>query len=439
MDSSEYHKRIELGFENLKNEMFGFIDHEKSEQATIQMLQSDLKAYKRALESTESECDKLRKLQEETCKENDALREQVRVTANRVIALIDGDGCIFSGDLISQGQDGGGRAARSLSEAIASFLRKNCSATPYQLWVYLFFNKRGLMDTFSRVGQGLLNRTFEDFVMGFNQANDRFSMVDVGNMKEAADAKLKAHLEDDTCLPQTFKIIFGGCHDNGYLHSLRSQMTVGHRDKLILLKGYEQMPAAIEGLGLPLLQIPDLFITRKLAPPSPIQTSDTLDKSPSEEGDSPAPSYSRVLQRAAGPNWRERNGRECSPPSEATWESSYALSGKTGTKHVIPHLPLSKQNPPPCTLFYLSYCNHEAKCKYGHDYLLNDEQLEQLRQNARLGPCPDINRGEICTWGEACIYGHVCPKGANCFHYRLGKCWFKGADMHRVGGDPALV
>lgn len=71
------------------------------------------------------------------------------------------------------------------------FLTANYGARPYQLWVYLFYNRRGLTDTFNRVGLGSLNKTFEDFVVGFNQATERFTMVDVGSMKEAADVKLK--------------------------------------------------------------------------------------------------------------------------------------------------------------------------------------------------------------------------------------------------------
>lgn len=36
-----------------------------------------------------------------------------------------------------------------------------------------------------------LKQKFEDFVIGFNQAAERFLMVDVGTAKEAADAKIK--------------------------------------------------------------------------------------------------------------------------------------------------------------------------------------------------------------------------------------------------------
>jgi hypothetical protein len=54
--------------------------------------------------------------------------------------------------------------------------------------------------------------------------------------------------------------------------------------------------------------------------------------------------------------------------------------------------PLSKHKPPPCTLFYLANCKHGADCKYGHDYILEDEHYETIRENAKKAPCPAKNR-----------------------------------------------
>jgi hypothetical protein len=47
------------------------------------------------------------------------------------------------------------------------------------------------MDTFGRVGLLSAKTKFEEFTLGFNQAAERFMMVDVGGAKEAADAKIK--------------------------------------------------------------------------------------------------------------------------------------------------------------------------------------------------------------------------------------------------------
>ncbi|KAJ7742450.1 hypothetical protein DFH07DRAFT_41439 [Mycena maculata] len=457
--SQDYQNRIELGFDQLKSkspsilsrtltnqtsdDVYKFMNHEKSSQETIRKLENELSVYKLAISGLEAERDRFRKLQDETVKEVTFLKDQVK--GHRVVTLIDGDGSIFSSDIIAQGQHGGHLAACSLSDSITQFLSTNYGAAPYQLWVYLFYNKRGLTDTFNRVGLGSLNKAYEDFVVGFNQATERFTMVDVGSMKEAADTKLRVYLDDDIRLPQTFKIIFGGCHDNGYASSLRSQMTAGFRDKLILLKGYTQMANAIAALDLPSLEIPDLFMPHKLAagcrwmPASNQVVTDTdpiLDESSPmllgepDETDSTGPSYSRVLQGAA-PN-REKSPREQSPSTEASGEASY--TGFPGTRHIIPGIRLSKHKPPPCTLFYLSNCKHGTQCKYGHDYLMSEEHFQELRDNAKLGPCPMINRDEVCTWGDACCYGHYCPHSTKCPFYKLGKCKFRGVDMHR---DPA--
>ncbi|KAF7352911.1 hypothetical protein MVEN_01258400 [Mycena venus] len=447
--SQEFQHRIELSFDQLKNEVFSFLGYERASQEKCLRLEKELNVYKLALgglearcSGLEAECSRLRTLHHETVKENECLQDLMK--GHRIITLIDGDGAIFSKDLISQGQQGGHLAARMLSDSIIKFLSTNHGARPYQLWVYLFYNRRGLTDTFNRVGLGSLNKTFEEFVVGFNQATERFTMVDVGNTKEAADVKLKVHLQDDIQLPQTFKIVFGGCHDGGYVASLHSQITAGFREKLILLKGYSQMASTIAELGLPFLEIPDLFMTQKLAPVnrwttplhSPNQmvtdTETILDDSSkmstaeSDEVESAGTSYSRILQRATL-NLCEST-RDRSPSTEASRESSYAHA-TPGTRHVNPAVRLSKQKPPPCTLFYLSTCKHGSKCKYAHDYLLTEEHFQEMRENARKGPCPMINRDEDCTWGDACVYGHYCPSSTKCPFYKIGTCKFQGVSL----------
>jgi len=64
----------------------------------------------------------------------------------------------------------------------------------------MFFNKRGLMETFGRIGNFVAKTRFEDFCMGFNEAAERFLMVDVGSGKEAADAKIKGINSHISCI-----------------------------------------------------------------------------------------------------------------------------------------------------------------------------------------------------------------------------------------------
>jgi len=220
---------------------------------------------------------------------------------HRVVALVDGDGAIFKPQLVAQGQQGGQTAAEKLSESIVQHLGSTAGVNQYQLWVYVFLNKRGLAETFGHAGHPVAKATFEDFIAGFNQAAGRFIMVDAGSIKEAADGKIKgkhcctlqslrapsnsiflAILEDEIRLPQTERIIFGGtdedhinsilnitiisvgCHDNGYVTSIRSQITAGFKHKLILLQGYSDMATGIKDLDLPSFHIPELFMPEKL-------------------------------------------------------------------------------------------------------------------------------------------------------------------------------
>ena len=55
-----------------------------------------------------------------------------------------------------------------------------------------------------------------------------------------------------------------GCHDNGYVTSLRQAITAGFEDKLVLLRGYKVSAVGIDKLGLPSISIPELFIQDEL-------------------------------------------------------------------------------------------------------------------------------------------------------------------------------
>ena len=61
-----------------------------------------------------------------------------------------------------------------------------------------------------------------------------------------------------------------GCHDNGYVTTLRSHITAGLKSKLTLMRGYTDIAAGFSELELPSFSIPDLFIPNKLvnSPPS---------------------------------------------------------------------------------------------------------------------------------------------------------------------------
>ncbi len=180
---------------------------ESDYEERVRSLETDLSVFKRACFTAEAE---KRRLAEEII----ALKEKLETTEatnkvismirclfsnidastqngpKRIVCLIDGDGAIFAPELILKKQEGGRLAAQQLSESIHYH---NPSAQPCHLWTFIFFNKRGLMETFARAGGEFrgVREALDEFVLAFNQSSERFMMVDVGSGKEAADAKIK--------------------------------------------------------------------------------------------------------------------------------------------------------------------------------------------------------------------------------------------------------
>jgi hypothetical protein len=109
------------------------------------------------------------------------------------MCLIDGDGNIFTPELISAGHNGGAQAARFLNLGITEHL-KTLTGPPTknpQIWLTIYCNLNGLRDAFLNYHQQCTVEQYDAFIEGFNKAAPLFSIVDVGSSKEGADTKLK--------------------------------------------------------------------------------------------------------------------------------------------------------------------------------------------------------------------------------------------------------
>ncbi|TRM68231.1 hypothetical protein BD626DRAFT_481139 [Schizophyllum amplum] len=438
---------------------------------------------RRAQEEAEAQRDKALKSLHDVKRELVEMKRAVAINSRcsqpkgqRVIVLLDGDGAIFNDDMIVQGQDGGHEAAWRLLESITSHLEDTVGPAAYTVWVYMFLNKSGLAEILRRAGVVKVKAELESFILGFNQSGKRIMMHDVGSTKEAADTKIKVLLEDEASMPQTVRIYFGGCHDNGYVDTLRSLITAGHKEKLVLLRGYSDMATEIARLGLPDHSVPGLFRGSKIVVPKSLtfhvaaevkSASVTTVASPSHEASigmigasatvTPPPPASpetafKLLQPAVqDTTWEPEElwqaydeeaftveeswvpvGRERSASSA----SSAAQTKRLGIQHrkLDPSKPPWKNDPPPCNNFYLlSYCTHAAtECKYSHYYDITAEDEEAMRKYLKSVPCAEVRPGEKCAMGKECIYGHFCPKGSTCPYFARGRCNFGGSDMHKT-------
>jgi hypothetical protein len=138
-----------------------------------------------------------------------------------VLALIDGDGVIFQDALLHAGENGGSEAASRLQEAIRSHIAQhldNSGNLPIIVHVYVSMDKLGQ----KLASVGLLERPdrLRGFAQSFSVNQPLFSIIDVGQGKERADHRIKEMLRTFTDNPTCKHIIFGGCHDTGYLLNL---------------------------------------------------------------------------------------------------------------------------------------------------------------------------------------------------------------------------
>lgn len=68
-----------------------------------------------------------------------------------------------------------------------------------QIYAVIYLSRTGLSDLLLSNDLVADKSTFDDFIVGFNQASPFISIVDVGKGKEAADSKVKG--------PTNFKVL----------------------------------------------------------------------------------------------------------------------------------------------------------------------------------------------------------------------------------------
>ncbi|KLO07518.1 hypothetical protein SCHPADRAFT_860173 [Schizopora paradoxa] len=418
----------------------------------VQQLEEELSVWKQARTATVEQADRDKRQHED--EKAGLLRRISNLEMQQehdcfIFCVIDGDGNIFSDLLLSAGQDGGREAAQMMTKGVADHLQRSGFQTRGRLWLWvtIYFNKKGLHDTLVNNGH-CTSEQFEGFLLGFSQASPRFLIADVGYGKEAADVKIKEYLQTYTRFPQTMKVFFGGGHDNGYLPTLASLENEQLLDKLVVLKGYDELAIELQGLKLETYQIDGLFRTQKVtsSPRKRAQVVDspriTIDDATSPRDDLLLSPFSRSKTSSSSyiPQSNGVNGITSSPTKERPLNPSLPLSKRTLQLQLELHLAAGKRSsklnfsaetPAPCNEFYLiGKCPRTTNCKYGHDYLLTAEHMSQLASNAKKAPCAAARRGVTCSYGPRCIWGHECPYGQRCTHLAQGRCWFKGPTSH---------
>lgn len=179
-----------------------------------------------------------RRLKSDYEEERDAREKykQIARAQNRnpfVLVLIDGDGYVFNGNLVSNGIEGGRSAAQLLNESIKSSLQKK-GLDYCQIIVRVWANLAGLSKTLHKAGfTGPEKRSLSPFVASFNRSYGLFDFADAGEWKENADFKLRAMLNLYAESSQCRHIYFAACHDVGYISDLTTH--IGNKERFTLI------------------------------------------------------------------------------------------------------------------------------------------------------------------------------------------------------------
>lgn len=197
-----------------------------------------------------------------------------------VFVILDGDGAIFRDELLARGAEGGTDCAFELLTQIRKHVQSihpDISLDQVNIMVQVVVNFEGLAKTLHAAGivqDGF--RQLTAFAHAFGQAQSLFSFVDVGPGKERADHKIRETLRVMARLSQCKHVIFGPCHDNGYLPYLepyKQDPIVG--PKLSLLEATPATPGFIR-LGLPRARFPTVFRSELISKPHIQSPSITL-------------------------------------------------------------------------------------------------------------------------------------------------------------------
>ncbi|CUS15114.1 unnamed protein product [Tuber aestivum] len=321
-----------------------------------------------------------------------------------IIVLVDGDGMIFTEELLAKGKSGGAEAGKLLIQALTE--SRGAGSLP-EVHVKIFVNMYKLANILQISGRVKEPKNFKDFAIGFIQAKEHLYFIDVGDGKEMVDSRIRAelnfHLQNYNCQ----KVVLGASHDNGYvriLNSIQSSATP-HESKVCLLEG-PPFASEFHSLQFNKLKLPGIFDCRKL-------------ETPRLPPGLPAPPRSVELPAPYPPNSVSYAIAAQAPAPATTSRPTSAIHTAPSSRNSIV-TPQQKAamarikglQPPPCNDHYiLGQCWKES-CHFSHKYSLTPSEIQAMQ--IRVG-------ATRCEFGEGCR-NDSCYRGHSCTSIRDGKC-----------------
>ncbi|KAF1350901.1 hypothetical protein BDV97DRAFT_397882 [Delphinella strobiligena] len=400
-----------------------------------------------------------------------------------VLVLIDGDGAIFH-DHLYKGADGGAEAAYNLLVDIKTHLNQlypDVNTSNWSIMVQYYYNMEGLSHKLRALGVLKNPNEMAPFARAFGLNQPLFNFIDVGSGKERADYKVRETLRLFLPNIQCKHVVFGGCHDNGYLPALDPyKRDPKLASRISLLETLPIQPGFAQ-LGYRVVQFPSVFRSEPLPERPGLMTTPQVSQSTTGAQQSLplrtpclasggagggassvlSPKVQSVVQ-GASPSFTSRSSSP-SPSVDSTAASSWATVGKAtpGQKsiNIAPKRSVNRKNiilnqyderldadlpkadtsaqqrlfertkkRKVCNSYHLrGKCEAGQYCDYDHGERLSPGEQLALKHRARTRSCPDKSG---CRDFD-CTNGHVCPYGTACYN---DGCWFQ--DVHDIDLEP---
>ncbi|KAI2628010.1 hypothetical protein GGS26DRAFT_560708 [Hypomontagnella submonticulosa] len=350
---------------------------------------------------------------------------QHKMEANSfVYAIIDGDGAVFREDWITKGEEGGAIAAHQLRTDIKNHLKTvypDLNVEPWNVCVQVVLNLEGLSRKLYSIGFIKSMNELQAFTRGFSRAHGLFSVIDVGYGKEQADYKVREMLRLMVNNLQCKHIIFGPCHDKGYIVELRPyqlEETVSSRLSLL-----ETTPAPYDFKELVFRRVKFVNVFRsEFLPESPIAVSTPPPSAKTVNGSS----FPLTPSSPASLAIRPKEGSKTPEPPRKYYlvnagnmrvDEPLELFDAESERRVRERI--AKEGRGPCNRFHLNGVCEEPGCTYFHGPRFGQAEQLVLRHKARTGFCNFKGACKVadCYWGHHCkyqAYGKICQRYNSC-------------------------
>jgi len=326
---------------------------------------------------------------------------------------------IFNDALLQAGPDGGAEAASKLHEEITKHIESKIDDTNhFDIVVQLYCNFIGLANKLTNCG--ILERPADlrAWIHSFNYNQGLFNFIDVGEGKERADHKIKESLRLFINNKQCKQILFGGCHDAGYLTFLDQYKLSDKAPKITLIQcvAEQHVINKYKSLNFSTVNLNSVFRSTALVDrPKPVATPPSSAPTPLRRG-SGNTSFTAASNGASSEGKTfvfitPTSARESNEAPKRLYQNSKServdvplFAVEDGVMKRI-NAKITRDGKY-CNEFHLTgKCSKKSNCPYVHgERLLGQEQLA-LRTKARNAPCQN---GSECN-KPGCFYGHHCP------------------------------